>query len=60
MFTFFDHDNRGSRRSFLRFGASAAAGLGLTPAGKLAGASGESLLKGRSVIFLFLHGGPSQ
>lgn len=60
MFTFFDHDNRGSRRSFLRFGASAAAGMGMASGGRLFGAGEAELLKGRSVIFLFLHGGPSQ
>lgn len=60
MFQLFDHDHKGNRRSFLRFGSSTLAGLGLSSAGSLYGASEAELLKGRSVIFLFLHGGPSQ
>ena len=61
MFTFYDHDHRGSRRSFLKVGASSLASLGLaSPASKLLAAEIEPLMKGRSVIFLFLHGGPSQ
>ena len=60
MFTFYDHDHRGSRRSFLRVGASSLAGYGLTQSGQAFAATEDPLLKGRSVIFLFLHGGPSQ
>ena len=64
MLTFQDHDARGTRRSFLRIGA-AALGLGgsnLANLGALQAAADESpgLLTGKSVIFLFLHGGPSQ
>lgn len=60
MFTLFDHDQRGRRRDFLRFGA--AAGLaGLTSRIVTAGGGdGTPLLTGKSVIFLFLHGGPTQ
>jgi len=51
-----------SRRSFLRVGSLALGGLtlpGLLRA-RAAASSKESLLKDKSVIFLFLHGGPSQ
>jgi len=65
MLTFHDHDARGSRRSFLRIGGSAALGTaGLTLADLAAlRARAEltpGLLTGKSVVFLFLHGGPSQ
>src|SRR5437763_7214341 len=58
------HDGRGGpdRRAFLRIGSLALGGLSL--AGLLAArarAAGEKrLLTDKSVIFLFLHGGPSQ
>ncbi len=59
MFTLFDHDQRGRRRDFLRFGDTA--GLaGLTSRIVTAGGGdGTPLLTGKSVIFLFLHGGPT-
>jgi hypothetical protein len=62
MLTIFDHDNRHSRRSFLRVGSLALAGLSLPDllAAKARAAEGRPLLRDRSVIFLFLHGGPSQ
>lgn len=66
MLTFFDHDARGTRRSFLQIGGSVALGGGGLSLANLAAsqarASAESpgLLTGKSVIFLFLHGGPSQ
>ena len=49
------------RRSFLRVGSLALGGLSLTDlfAAK-ALAQSRPLLKDKSVIFLFLHGGPSQ
>ena len=55
------HDCQGfSRRDFLRIGALGAGGLSL--AGLLEaqarGADGSSVLKDRSVVLLFLHGGP--
>src|SRR5690242_18445533 len=55
------HDCQGlSRRDFLRIGSLGAGGLSL--AGLLQaqahGADGASVLKDRSVVLLFLHGGP--
>ena len=60
MLTFTDHRPRLGRRAFLRAGALSLGGLSLP--GMLANAATEPrrLLTGRSVIFLFLHGGPSQ
>src|SRR5574337_2090279 len=60
MLSFMDCRPRFGRRAFLRAGAISLGGL-LLP-GRLAGAAAETrrLLTGRSVIFLFLHGGPSQ
>jgi uncharacterized protein (DUF1501 family) len=60
MLNFVDHRPRLGRRAFLRAGALSLGGLSLP--GLLANAADEprSLLSGRSVIFLFLHGGPSQ
>jgi hypothetical protein len=62
MLAFYDRDARGTRRTFLRVGGAAAlgaAGLDLAaPWGRAEGMPG--LLTGKSVIFLFLHGGPSQ
>ena len=65
MLTFFDHDARGTRRSFLRIGGAAtigAAGLGLNGVASQVARAEEipGVLTGKSVIFLFLHGGPSQ
>jgi hypothetical protein len=65
MLTLFDRDSRRNRRDFLRIGGSAAigaAGLTLADLGRLQ-ARAESIpgvLTGKSVVFLFLHGGPSQ
>ena len=53
--------NKHSRRATLQIGA--AGGLSLADqmaASCLAGESGQDVVKDRSVIFLFLHGGPSQ
>ena len=58
MLTFIDHRPRLGRRAFLRAGALSLGGLSLP--GLLAAAEPRRLLSGRSVIFLFLHGGPSQ
>jgi hypothetical protein len=54
------HDGRCNRRSFLQIGSLALGGLALPDL--LAARAGEAkrLLTDRSVIFLFLHGGPSQ
>jgi Protein of unknown function (DUF1501) len=67
MLTFFDRDESGSRRDFLRVGGSVAVGAaGLTMAhvaamrARAEGRAAPGLLTGKSVIFLFLHGGPSQ
>jgi Protein of unknown function (DUF1501) len=65
MLTFYDHDARGSRRSFLKIGSDAALGLGGLRLASLAGWQARAegvpgVLTGKSVIFLFLHGGPSQ
>jgi len=64
MLTIFDSDNRFNRRSFLNVGSLALGGLSLTNLlqAKAAAAPGtrRSILKDRSVIFLFLAGGPSQ
>src|SRR5438132_2184087 len=61
MLTIFDRDDRCHRRSFLRVGGLTLGGLALSDlfAAK-ARAESRQLLKDKSVIFLFLHGGPSQ
>ncbi len=65
MLTFHDHDDRGTRRSFLRIGGSVALGAGGLSLADLAALRARAeetpkVLTGKSVIFLFLHGGPSQ
>lgn len=65
MLTFYDHDVQGTRRSFLQIGGTAALGAlgaGLVDLSALRAHTEEipGALTGRSVIFLFLHGGPSQ
>ncbi|HWB04691.1 MAG TPA: DUF1501 domain-containing protein [Verrucomicrobiales bacterium] len=65
MLTFQDHfcqAGRWQRRQFLRAGALALGGLTLGDqfAVRAAAANEKSPLKDRSVIFLFMHGGPSQ
>ena len=54
-------DPLGNRRDFLRVGSLALGSLALPTLlpGKVWGSS-ESASAGKSVIFLFLHGGPSQ
>ncbi len=61
MLTFYDRDHRMLRREFLKVGALSLGGLSLSSllAGRSSAAE-KPLLKDRSVIFLFLHGGPSQ
>jgi uncharacterized protein (DUF1501 family) len=52
-----------NRRALLRVGSAAAAsslGLSWTPRPLLAGDPLSKVLTGKSVVFLFLHGGPSQ
>jgi uncharacterized protein (DUF1501 family) len=60
--TIFDRDQRLNRRSFLKVGSLALGGLSLTNllGVKAAAEPRRPVLKDRSVIFLFLHGGPSQ
>ncbi|MEC7718007.1 MAG: DUF1501 domain-containing protein, partial [Planctomycetota bacterium] len=56
-------DRRWGRREFLRAGSLGLGGLGLNHLLNLQSAFGvesESLVRDRSIIFLFLHGGPSQ
>ena len=65
MLTLFDRDSRRNRRSFLKIGGSAAIAAGGLSLSDLAAlrARAETIpgvLTGKSVIFLFLHGGPSQ
>jgi len=59
MLSFCDRDPQLGRRCFLQAGALAGSGFGL-PSLLQAAASQPSVLRDRSVIFLFLHGGPSQ
>src|SRR3954452_11201574 len=65
MLTLFDRDARHNRRDFLRIGGAAALGVGGLTLSDLATlrATAEMIpgvLTGKSVIFLYLHGGPSQ
>src|SRR5688572_2336275 len=48
------------RREFLRVGGLALGGLTLADLAAARTADGESLLRGKSVVFLFMHGGPPQ
>lgn len=62
MLSFWDRDARSRRREFLQAGALGLGGLQLTDLlhGKACADSGGSVLRDKAVIFLFLHGGPSQ
>lgn len=57
MLTFFDHDRSFNRREFLKIGS-----LGSLAIPSLLHASDDfsKLTTGKSVVFLFMHGGPSQ
>jgi hypothetical protein len=57
--TLLDSDRRHSRRAFLKIGSLALGGLSLPTLLASAGAD-RRLVADKSVIFLFLHGGPSQ
>src|SRR5450755_3122526 len=63
MLTIFDRDDRMNRRAFLNVGSLALGGLSLMNLLQTKAAAADTrrpVLKDRSVIFLFLHGGPSQ
>ena len=62
MFSLVDNLSGCSRRDFLQIGALGLGGLTLPGllAAEAAAAKTGSLAKGKSVIFLFMHGGPSQ
>ena len=65
MFSFYDHvriGRRVARRNFLRVGSLGLGGLSLCDllAARAIATDQKSPLKDRSVIFLFMHGGPSQ
>ena len=63
MLTFSDQPSRLGRRDFLRVGALGLGGLSLPQLlswRSAAAEQGHSFVKDKSVIFLFLHGGPSQ
>src|SRR5580704_6756315 len=60
MLTFTDRRPQFARRAFLRAGALSLGGLSLHGLLAHAATDPKRLLTGRSVIFLFLHGGPSQ
>jgi len=49
-----------SRRDFLRVGSLALGGLSLADLAAARAADADSLLTGKSVVFLFMHGGPPQ
>ncbi|OAI50938.1 hypothetical protein AYO44_17395 [Planctomycetaceae bacterium SCGC AG-212-F19] len=63
MFSLTDSTRSPSRRDFLRIGSLGLGGLSLPwllGARAAAAAAGKPLTTGKSVIFLFMHGGPSQ
>ena len=61
MLRFYDSDRDFGRRDFLRIGGLGLGGASLAPwANYLSGAESGSLLRGKSVVFVFMHGGPSQ
>jgi len=62
MLTIGDYDRRLGRRDFLKVGSLMLGGLSLPQllSAQAAGQSVSSLLKDRSVIFVFMHGGPPQ
>ncbi|MEO8497013.1 MAG: DUF1501 domain-containing protein [Planctomycetota bacterium] len=62
MLSFFESNSRHGRRDFLRVGGLALGGLSLPGllAARAAANGRDAAVKNKSVIFLFMHGGPSQ
>jgi Protein of unknown function (DUF1501) len=62
MLTIYDKDSKHDRRAFLKIGGLALGGLSLPQllTAQAQAAPGKRLVTDKSVIFLFLHGGPSQ
>jgi len=62
MLTLWDADRRGSRRNFLRIGSLSLGGLSLLGLQDQAAFSGSvsAPVTGKSVVYVFMHGGPSQ
>jgi len=61
MLRFLNSDHRGGRREFLRIGGLGLAGLSLSQWLSLkTNAATSSMVKNKSVVFVFMHGGPSQ
>src|SRR5436190_9249695 len=61
MFSLFEQNRGYNRRDFLRIGSLGLGGLSLSHLlAAHAAADSKSILKDTSVIFLFMHGGPSQ
>ena len=62
MLSFFESNGRHGRRDFLRVGGLALGGLSLPGllAARAAAKGRDLAVKNKSVIFLFMHGGPSQ
>jgi hypothetical protein len=60
VFTFFDRIRSYDRRAFLRVGSLALGGLTLPDLFVARASDGRPPVTDKSVIFLFLHGGPSQ
>ncbi|MFO0979726.1 MAG: DUF1501 domain-containing protein [Planctomycetaceae bacterium] len=63
MLSLWDYNSRVGRRTFLQAGQLSLGGLtigNLLAANAAASVASQSVLRDRSVIFLFLHGGPSQ
>ena len=60
MLAIYDAGRRCSRRAFLRIGGLSLGGLTLADLVATGAGTERRLVTGKSVIFLFLHGGPSQ
>ena len=63
MLSFWDRDSRHRRRDFLQIGSLGLGGMqlaSLLQGRAFAGSTATPVIKDKAVIFLFLHGGPSQ